>query len=272
MFLPALFALAILCPAEGAETPSGSQLVATLELLPVGESNTTNIWVKPHPSATIDLEALRRECTTTGACEVGSIKSGERYHYFFARSTNSPSSSRHAAFISLLAFDASAGSTAEIWAVEFRPENAVSGTVQLHSTPYGEMLEVPVDWKGTAHFVTRLVFLWVDDRWLEIDAESWQTQLELPPCYSVFKGIDLDFASFSATTSVWIAGDGNCCPTGGTLTLQLELIDRAICVKTAHHDPPDFTHGKPGSVDEIWRIPYLHDCLAPKVQRQDTGK
>jgi hypothetical protein len=71
---------------------------------------------------------------------------------------------------------------------------------------------------------------WSGGRWLQIEAEKWLTEVQLPPCYGIWKGRRPDLQTMQAQSSVWVEGDPNCCPTGGEVAVTLEIRDRALHV------------------------------------------
>lgn len=108
----------------------------------------------------------------------------------------------------------------------------LGGTPTLHSTTYGPMIAVPFDVPGTGNMNRDLVLHWTGTQWQQIDAGKWISDLQLPPCYGIWKGRRLDLDTWQVTSAVWADGDANCCPTGGEIHATLELRDRAIRVAT----------------------------------------
>lgn len=121
--------------------------------------------------------------------------------------------------------------------------------------PEGTFLHIPVRYPGTGAFRGDFLFQWKEDHWKEIDVRSWASQIQLPPCYGIWKGPFLDFETLTYDTPVWIAGDGNCCPSGGEVHAQLEIVDDALRVTRWVHD-------KAGSVDDPWRKKAVEHCLS----------
>lgn len=101
----------------------------------------------------------------------------------------------------------------------------------LVTTPYGLMLKIPVALPGTGNFNEDVILQWQDGHWLQIESRQWMSDFKLPPCYAIWKGQSVNLKSWQATSAVWVAGDSNCCPSGGEISGTLELRDRAIRVR-----------------------------------------
>ena len=87
---------------------------------------------------------------------------------------------------------------------------------------------VPGFHAGTGHHNADVVFRWTDDAarpLVQIDNTSWTDALraQLPEGLEVWKGVDIDYENLVAFTPLWQAGDGNCCPSGGTAILNFRL-------------------------------------------------
>ena len=81
---------------------------------------------------------------------------------------------------------------------------------------------------GTGHHNAVVVFRWTGDAarpLVQIDNTSWTDALkaQLPEGLEVWKGVDIDYENLVAFTPLWQAGDGNCCPSGGTAILNFRL-------------------------------------------------
>lgn len=127
---------------------------------------------------------------------------------------------------------------------------------ELHHTPYGVIVVLPIAVPGTGHFNEDILLLWKSERWLQIDSQSWMQDLRLPPCYGVWKGQRVDLRTWKMTTGVWVEGDGNCCPSGGEVAATLELRARAVRVKAQHATLVPIPE-----LRQPWREPRLKDCL-----------
>jgi hypothetical protein len=71
------------------------------------------------------------------------------------------------------------------------------------------------------------------ETFVEIDTQSWLTDLQrrLPEGWGAWKGIYPDFETFAASTPLWQAGDGNCCPTAGRADLTLGLRNGRLVIR-----------------------------------------
>lgn len=101
--------------------------------------------------------------------------------------------------------------------------------------PAGVFLHIPVRYSGTGALRDDFLFHWKDDHWQEVDTLSWIKEINLPACYGLWKGPFVDFESLSLDMPVWIDGDANCCPTGGTLRVQFAIQGDALKVVEWRH-------------------------------------
>ena len=106
------------------------------------------------------------------------------------------------------------------------------GAVEFHATDAGASIAIRIDVPGTGSFNNDVVLQWTSGRWVEIDANTWVSELTLPQCYEIWKGRRADLKTLRGQTPVWVAGDANCCPSGGEVTATLEIRDRAIHVRS----------------------------------------
>lgn len=112
---------------------------------------------------------------------------------------------------------------------------------RLLSTPVGTVLSIGLRYTGTGSFNDDRYFMWRDGGWTRIDTSAWATQLQslLPEGHGVWKGVVLDLGRMEAETPVWREGDGNCCPSGGRVTLELGLDGDRLVVERAVHTPAE---------------------------------
>jgi len=107
--------------------------------------------------------------------------------------------------------------------------------VIVHS-PAGPLLEVPGSSTGTAVMNAGSLFCYQDGAWREVDTQGWQRDLaaRLPRGREIWKGIYPDWVRMRAQSPLWIAGkDGNCCPSGGHVTVRLGLQgDRIVLLES----------------------------------------
>ena len=235
-------------------------VVETLQLIPVGESNSTNVWRAKTLDRSVDIKALRQECSITPSCQVHRIKETENSVFYVVRTVEPPEDQDNESVFIVIEQD-EAGKASQVWGLKFRNNVARTTEPTLHQTPYGEILQIQVRWYGTGNLRTDVFFVWRKGKWLEIDGKSWESGIELPPCFTIWKGLSIDMLALTVESPVWIEGDGNCCPSGGKLTVQLELDDRVLRIVQQEHSPTDASYYGPGSIEETWREKYLKDCL-----------
>ena len=99
-------------------------------------------------------------------------------------------------------------------------------TPKILHTRFGDLLHLPGWEEGTGNFNRERLFVWRNDHWRDIDTTAWLATLQqqLPKGLGAWKGIFPDYTTMSATTPLWRASDGNCCPTSGkeaVITLSL---------------------------------------------------
>ena len=103
----------------------------------------------------------------------------------------------------------------------------------VRNVDHGELLVVPGRYTGTGRLVEDYVFLRDDEGWQPTRSaqsdpetgEGWVSELEpyLPEGHGVWKGVWLDYETLTGWTPVWRDDDANCCPTGGTLWMRLDI-------------------------------------------------
>jgi hypothetical protein len=104
----------------------------------------------------------------------------------------------------------------------------------------GTMLYVPIAMDGTGNSNTSEYFVREGGRWEKIDSESWTKDVpsRLPPGLQISKGVWPDPVTLRATNGLSRAGDGNCCPTGGTVEIQLAIRERRFVLESVEVIPP----------------------------------
>jgi hypothetical protein len=119
--------------------------------------------------------------------------------------------------------------------------------------PFGTVLSIPERISGTAAANDDKYFRWIDDRWRLLDTTSWTAALRdsLPEGQHVWKGLQIDIRSLSVESGVWRDGDANCCPTGGTVHVQLRLEGDALTIERLEHRKPPEQGLSHVQVDEL---------------------
>lgn len=105
------------------------------------------------------------------------------------------------------------------------------GSAELVATTARTFLVVRVDVPGTGNFNQDVVLHWNADRWQQIDGNAWLSDFKLPPCYEIWKGRRAELKALRGESAVWVAGDANCCPSGGEVSADLEVRDRALRIR-----------------------------------------
>lgn len=94
---------------------------------------------------------------------------------------------------------------------------------------------------GTGNFYVEYYFLFDPKTRLPkpLDLQPIEAKLAeiLPAGHAVWKGGGFDIASLTYTHFVWQEGDGNCCPSGGSVSMKLAIRDLALVVVDAVYSP-----------------------------------
>ena len=93
------------------------------------------------------------------------------------------------------------------------------------------VMSVPVH--ASADSVSTQYYLWRADRWVHMDGQAWQHDLsaKLPSGTSVRQAVWPDLETMSAHANLYLAGDADCCPTGGIANIDLDVQREQFAVK-----------------------------------------
>ncbi len=111
---------------------------------------------------------------------------------------------------------------------------------RLLTTPAGIVMLIPLRFSGTGSLNDDRYFLWLESAWQRLDTSSWSKELSrrLPADHGVWKGVVLDLENMRAESPVWRTDrDGNCCPTGGHVTVEFRLDGDRLVIDRAEHVP-----------------------------------
>jgi hypothetical protein len=105
----------------------------------------------------------------------------------------------------------------------------------------GAYVALPAYGQGTGHHWMGTLFRWngADAPPTEIDAQSWldDLALALPPGLGVWKGPGFQWEYLTAQSPLWQDNDGNCCPTGGDVGIDLKVEgDRLVLANVSVND------------------------------------
>lgn len=128
-------------------------------------------------------------------------------------------------------------------------DSGFDGFFQIPTLNSEGLLHIPGYGQGTASFNTDRLYQGSTDTavsagWTRIDMDKWLNDIGpmLPAGLEIWKGVRYDFsnpwAGLTAQTSLWNADDGNCCPTGGSAVITLEVQDNALVATAVAHTPP----------------------------------
>jgi hypothetical protein len=96
--------------------------------------------------------------------------------------------------------------------------------------------------QGTGSANSDVLYRFDNDRWVEIELESWRTALDaqMPEGLGVWKGVDYRWPELRARTSVWREdADANCCPTGGRAVMDFTVEGTSLRLASLELMPPD---------------------------------
>ncbi|MFC4298228.1 hypothetical protein ACFO0J_09275 [Castellaniella hirudinis] len=100
------------------------------------------------------------------------------------------------------------------------------------------MLELPVSVSGTGAFSDDDVFFFQQDRWTRLDTQCWESDLQkrLPAGLSVDKGVNLNLVGLTAQAWLYRKQDANCCPTGGSVDVNLKRAGDRLVIESLQVD------------------------------------
>ena len=109
---------------------------------------------------------------------------------------------------------------------------------QIIATSSGLLLWIPDRIGGTAAANEDIYYRWGARRWQRLETLSWLEDLakRLPRGFGVWKGIVPDLSHMKASSAVWRDGDVNCCPTGGSVCVELAYRGDALVIDKFQHD------------------------------------
>ena len=124
-------------------------------------------------------------------------------------------------------------------------DSGFDGYFQMPSLNEENVLHMPGYSQGTGVFNTDRLYRLEDDgaTWTPIDMGDWLADVELPEDLEIWKGVMFDFSNpwsgYVARTSLWRPDDGNCCPSGGSAVISLEIEGDKLVGKEAEYSPPE---------------------------------
>jgi hypothetical protein len=109
------------------------------------------------------------------------------------------------------------------------------------------LLHVPGYSQGTGAFNKDRLYRHAAEGWMTINMDEWFDEVApmLPAGREIWKGVEYDFShpwsGLVARTPLWRADDGNCCPTGGSAVITLEIQDNGLVATGVDYQPPGKT-------------------------------
>lgn len=183
-----------------------------------------------------EARAALCEGAAEGTCREHPLfdEGGERY-FAIARRLGGPGATVEA--LDLLIEDRASGRVTASFHVEVATGMGTPWPAEAHESPSGRLIRIPLRFSGTGGFNGDIYFLREGGAWREVDASSWLATLRLPPGHNVWKGVVIDPRDFSARSSVWREGDGNCCPSGGEVRVRLRIEGRVFAIDRQEYSP-----------------------------------
>ncbi|MBJ3783213.1 hypothetical protein [Devosia sediminis] len=123
-------------------------------------------------------------------------------------------------------------------------DSGFEGFYQVPVFNEDNVLHVPGYSQGTGVFNTDRLYRLEEDgtTWTSINMGTWLDGVELPEGKEIWKGVQFDFSNpwsgYVARTSLWQGDDGNCCPSGGSAVISLEIQGDKLVGKEAEYTPP----------------------------------
>lgn len=207
-----------------------------VDLLPGADADELQLVVAPVKHAQAAGVLLSRCQNVVNLCTFGRLGTVDgREIYFLTLRQPDSLPERQTRTVILDGIAASTTPLRALLEVSFQEGILGGGTAEFHETDAGPVIAIRIDVPGTGSFNNDVVLQWTNRRWSQIDPNKWVSELTLPPCYEIWKGRRADLKAMRGQSSVWVAGDANCCPSGGDVTAALEIRDRAIRVR--HQQP-----------------------------------
>jgi hypothetical protein len=116
------------------------------------------------------------------------------------------------------------------------PHSGLFDTPNMVLTPFGAIMELPFhisatcDCNGSTYYLLRRNAR----QWQRLDWDGWQQNLDrrLPPGFESQNGFWPRLATMSAGGALWRPDDAHCCPTGGTVEIQLGISGTKFVLKS----------------------------------------
>ena len=97
----------------------------------------------------------------------------------------------------------------------------------------GALLYLPIAVDGTGHFNDSEYYVNQSGRWEPIESKAWLSDArKREPAFRPIKGVWPNVHTMRAESAIYRLGDANCCPTGGTVRVQLAIESRRFVLKS----------------------------------------
>jgi pimeloyl-ACP methyl ester carboxylesterase len=112
---------------------------------------------------------------------------------------------------------------------------------EVARTAAGTILYLPIRVDGTGNYNESEYYLRKGGAWQRLDFDSWQKELvaRVPPGREIWKGLWPNLKTMRVETGLYRKGDGNCCPSGGTIRARLAIRDMRFVIASTVVDTID---------------------------------
>ena len=102
----------------------------------------------------------------------------------------------------------------------------------------GTVLYLPIRVDGTGNYNESEYYVRGRGGWEPLDFETWQKDLvaRVPAGREIWKGLWLNLKTMRVESGLYRKGDGNCCPTGGSIRARLAIRDKKFVIASASVD------------------------------------
>jgi hypothetical protein len=117
------------------------------------------------------------------------------------------------------------------------------GPPRIGESSQGAVMELPYSSASSCNCNGSSYYLWRPQSrdWVGLeDWGSWQKELakKLPPDLGTWNDMWPDLDTLTTDGSLWRPDDAHCCPSGGTVHVQLGIVDNRFVLKSFRVDPP----------------------------------
>ncbi|HEY9165453.1 MAG TPA: hypothetical protein VIS48_04775 [Candidatus Kryptonia bacterium] len=130
------------------------------------------------------------------------------------------------------------GTVRKVWEIGASTRDFTLTAPQFVKTRLGTFIHVFMT-NGNGGWDMGFYFLRRSGSWYSIDIPDWSQLLKsyLPDHFTLCRGSVIDLDNMSIILPLFKPGDPYCCPTGGSIRAQLDVVDNRFIVKAAIYAP-----------------------------------